>query len=131
MGLDFLVIWWGTQVGQFCGFPGCALPFSFLFLISSFVAIVFSHRNCLFCSREKIRPERELQRAEAQILRSKLAIREAVHELDDMGLEGSLDENLFDAEGRIYHEEVYVSIYADLLASALPGLCTRISFADF
>jgi len=74
-----------------------------------FVAIVFSHCNYLFgkCSREKIRPVRELQRAESQILRSKLAIREAVHELDDMGLEGSLDD-LFDAEGRIYHEEVYV-----------------------
>lgn len=57
-------------------------------------------------SREKIRPEQELQRAESQILHSKLAIREAIHELDTLGLEGSLDENAFDAEGRIYHEEV-------------------------
>lgn len=62
------------------------------------------------CSREKIRPEQELQRAEAQILHSKLAIREAIHELDDLGLEGSLDENAFDSEGRIYHEEVSVDI---------------------
>lgn len=60
------------------------------------------------CSREKIRPEQELQRAKAQILRSKLAIREAIHELDDVGLEGSLDKNAFDSEGRIYHEEVFV-----------------------
>lgn len=51
-----------------------------------------------------------MQRAEAQILRSKLAIREAIHELDDLGLEGSLDENAFDSEGRIYHEEVSVDI---------------------
>ncbi|KAG0632087.1 hypothetical protein M758_1G303000 [Ceratodon purpureus] len=58
-------------------------------------------------SREKIRPERELQRAEAQILHSKLAIREAMHELDDLGLEGSLDENAFDAEGRVFHEEIF------------------------
>ncbi|KAG0621021.1 hypothetical protein M758_4G262200 [Ceratodon purpureus] len=58
-------------------------------------------------SREKIRPEQELKRAEAQILRSKLAIREAIHELDDLGLEGSLDEHLFDDEGRIYHEEIF------------------------
>ena len=50
-------------------------------------------------------------------MRSKLAIREAIHELDDMGLEGSLDDNLFDDEGRIYHEEVYVNTYkyADLV----------------
>lgn len=58
-------------------------------------------------SREKIRPEQELQRAEAQILHSKLAIREAIHELDNLGLEGSLDENAFDAEGRVYHEEIF------------------------
>nr|PNR54683.1 hypothetical protein PHYPA_005576 [Physcomitrium patens] len=58
-------------------------------------------------SREKIRPEQELQRAKAQILRSKLAIREAIHELDDVGLEGSLDKNAFDSEGRIYHEEIF------------------------
>ncbi|KAG0603102.1 hypothetical protein M758_10G066800 [Ceratodon purpureus] len=58
-------------------------------------------------SREKIRPERELQHVEAQILHSKLAIREAMHELDDLGLEGSLDENAFDAEGRVFHEEIF------------------------
>ncbi len=57
-------------------------------------------------SREKIRPEQELQRAESQVLHSKLAIREAIHELDKLGFEGSLKDSAFDAEGCIYHEEV-------------------------
>jgi hypothetical protein len=78
-------------------------------LFKSPIGDVCSHGNCGsgMCSREKIRPEQELQRAEAQILHSKLAIREAMHELDDLGLEGSLDENAFDSEGRVYHEEVF------------------------
>lgn len=40
-------------------------------------------------------------------MHSKLAIREAIHELDNLGLEGSLEKNAFDAEGRVYHEEVH------------------------
>ncbi|KAG6549938.1 hypothetical protein Mapa_008449 [Marchantia paleacea] len=58
-------------------------------------------------SREKIRPEKELQRAESQILRCKLAIRESIHELDNLGLEGSLQQSAFDEEGRIFHEEIF------------------------
>ncbi|KAL3702266.1 hypothetical protein R1sor_020288 [Riccia sorocarpa] len=57
-------------------------------------------------SREKIRPEKELERAENQILRCKLSVRENIHELDKLALEGTLQQSAFDEEGRIYHEEV-------------------------
>ncbi|KAL3702268.1 hypothetical protein R1sor_020290 [Riccia sorocarpa] len=58
-------------------------------------------------SREKIRPEKELERAENQILRCKLSVRENIHELDKLALEGTLQQSAFDEEGRIYHEEIF------------------------
>lgn len=58
------------------------------------------------CSREKLRPERELQRAENKILSCKFGIRDGIRELDVLCLEGSIDQSAFDAEGQIYHEEV-------------------------
>lgn len=58
-------------------------------------------------AREKIRPEKELQRAEMQILRCKLAIRDLIHELDTLALEGSLQKSAFDDEGQIFHEEIF------------------------
>ncbi|KAJ7557358.1 hypothetical protein O6H91_05G123500 [Diphasiastrum complanatum] len=58
-------------------------------------------------SREKIRPEKELQRAEAQILKSKFAIREAIHDLCLKCLEGSIQDSAFDSEGQIPVDEIF------------------------
>ena len=61
----------------------------------------------LFYSREKIRPEKELERAERQILQCKLGIREAVHQLDLLSSEGSIADAVMDPEGRVFHEHVH------------------------
>ncbi|MCO5557168.1 hypothetical protein L7F22_010727 [Adiantum nelumboides] len=61
-------------------------------------------------SREKLRPESELQKAKAQILRFQHGIQEAMHELDLLGLEGTMKEYLFDSCGQIYHEDIFCAI---------------------
>ncbi|KAH6554852.1 hypothetical protein KP509_1Z301800 [Ceratopteris richardii] len=61
-------------------------------------------------SREKLRPERELQKARSQILRLQLAIREAVKELDLLGSEGTMKEYIFNSYGQIYHEDIFCAI---------------------
>lgn len=48
------------------------------------------------CSLEKIRPEKELERAKSEILRCKLRIRDSIYHLDSLLSEGRPDENLFD-----------------------------------
>ena len=58
------------------------------------------------CSLEKIRPEKELERAKAEILRCKLRIREAIRNMDSLLSQGKLDESLFDSEGEISSEDV-------------------------
>lgn len=58
-------------------------------------------------SREKIRPERELQRAKAQILQFQLGIRDAIQQLDCLGLQGTMKEYIFDSQGQIYHEDIF------------------------
>lgn len=60
-------------------------------------------------SQEKIRPEKELQKAASKILQCKLAIREAFHHLDSLCLEGSLQESAFDSEGQINSEDIFCS----------------------
>ncbi|CAM6090784.1 unnamed protein product [Calypogeia fissa] len=58
-------------------------------------------------AREKIRPEKELQRAETQILRCKLAIRDLIRDLDNLALDGSLQKDAFDEEGQIFHDDIF------------------------
>eukprot|EP01018_Ginkgo_biloba_P003096 Gb_21021 [translate_table: standard] len=58
-------------------------------------------------SQEKIRPEKELQRAASKIAQCKLRIREAFHHLDSLCLEGTLQQSAFDSEGQIYSEDIF------------------------
>ncbi|KAM0919180.1 hypothetical protein ACQ4PT_008380 [Festuca glaucescens] len=61
-------------------------------------------------SSEKIRPEKELERAKAEILRCKLRIREAFCNMDSLLSEGKIDESLFDSEGEISSEDIFCAI---------------------
>ncbi|CAL9093646.1 unnamed protein product [Musa textilis] len=58
-------------------------------------------------SLEKIRPEKELERAKSEILRCKLRIRESFRHLDSLLSEGKLEENLFDDDGQIDSEAIF------------------------
>lgn len=55
---------------------------------------------------EKLKPEKELQRAKSEILRRKLKIRDLFENLDSLCAEGRLPESLFDSEGEIDSEDV-------------------------
>jgi len=59
------------------------------------------------CSLDKIRPEKELERAKAEILRCKLRIREVFQNLDSLLSKGKIDESLFDSEGEISCEDIF------------------------
>ncbi|XP_062231902.1 homeobox protein HOX1A-like isoform X2 [Phragmites australis] len=59
------------------------------------------------CSLDKIRPEKELERAKAEILRCKLRIREVFQNLDYLLSKGKIDESLFDSEGGISCEDIF------------------------
>ncbi|KAG8067990.1 hypothetical protein GUJ93_ZPchr0005g15185 [Zizania palustris] len=56
---------------------------------------------------EKIRPEKELERARAEILRCKMKIRTAFQNLDLIPKGKKLDGSLFDSEGRISNEDIF------------------------
>ncbi|ESQ47947.1 hypothetical protein EUTSA_v10022305mg, partial [Eutrema salsugineum] len=58
-------------------------------------------------SLEKLRPEKELERATKEILRRKVKIRDLFHHLDTLCAEGSLPESLFDSEGKICSEDIF------------------------
>lgn len=60
----------------------------------------------LFGSLEKIKPEKELQRATSEIVKRKLRIRDLFQRLDSLCAEGKLPEALFDSEGMIDSEDV-------------------------
>ncbi|KAK7269897.1 hypothetical protein RIF29_22692 [Crotalaria pallida] len=58
-------------------------------------------------SMEKLKPEKELQRAKSEILRRKLKIRDLFQNLDSLCAEGRLPESLFDSEGEIDSEDIF------------------------
>ncbi|KAL6851594.1 hypothetical protein ACP4OV_020158 [Aristida adscensionis] len=58
-------------------------------------------------SLEKIRPEKELERAKAEILRCKLRIREVFKNLDSLLSQGKIDKSLFDSEGELSSEDIF------------------------
>lgn len=55
---------------------------------------------------EKIRPEKELQRAKNEILHCKFRIRGQFKQLMTLLSEGKLEDNLFDSQGQISSEDV-------------------------
>lgn len=58
-------------------------------------------------SLEKLKPEKELQRATSEILRRKLKIRDLFQHIDSLCAEGRLPESLFDSDGQIDSEDIF------------------------
>ncbi|XWS39896.1 hypothetical protein CRYUN_Cryun18bG0093900 [Craigia yunnanensis] len=58
-------------------------------------------------SLEKLKPEKELQRATSEILRRKLKIRDLFQRIDSLCAEGRFPESLFDSEGQIDSEDIF------------------------
>lgn len=82
-------------------------------------------------SAEKIRPEKELERAKSEILRCKFKIRELFRHLDSLSSEGRFEESLFDSEGEIDSEDIFCckcrskELSADNDIILCDGICDR------
>ncbi|XP_022745506.1 homeobox protein HAT3.1-like isoform X2 [Durio zibethinus] len=68
---------------------------------------VYSAEGWKGLSLEKLKPEKELQRATSEILRLKLKIRDLFQRIDSLCAEGRLPESLFDSEGQIDSEDIF------------------------
>ncbi|KAL0833942.1 hypothetical protein Bca101_085831 [Brassica carinata] len=58
-------------------------------------------------SREKIRPDKELERARKHILDCKLGLRDAIHQLDLLSSVGSMEERVMAPDGSIHHDHIF------------------------
>ncbi|KAL5716821.1 hypothetical protein ACHQM5_009940 [Ranunculus cassubicifolius] len=82
-------------------------------------------------SAEKIRPEKELERAASQILQCKRRIRELFQNLDSSCAEGRFQESLFDADGLIDSDDIFCAkcgskdVVADNDIILCDGICDR------
>ncbi|XP_022149327.1 homeobox protein HAT3.1 isoform X2 [Momordica charantia] len=82
-------------------------------------------------SSDKLKPEKELQRASSEIMRGKLKIRDLFQHLDSLCAEGRLSESLFDSEGQIDSEDIFcakcgskeLSLENDIILC--DGICDR------
>ena len=68
---------------------------------------------CSFVSAEKLRPEKELDRAKKEILRRKVKIRDLIQHLDTLCAEGNIPESLFNSHGEISSEAVRPNIHSE------------------
>ncbi|KAJ4837462.1 hypothetical protein Tsubulata_013172 [Turnera subulata] len=82
-------------------------------------------------SLEKIKPEKELQRATSEILRRKLKIRDLFQHIDSLCSEGRFPDSLFDSEGQISSEDIFcakcgskdLTVHNDIILC--DGVCDR------